>query len=86
MSARVTPCAHTAHQCRLELQLSKAQFVEKGQRFTLRTEGTTIGTGVVVDLLPNITDEEKDSKHRKKLMRMEIERLGFWFGCWRTHF
>jgi len=68
------------------LQLSKAQFVEKGQRFTLRTEGTTIGTGVVVDLLPNVTDEEKDSKYRKKLMRMEIERLGFWFGCWRTHF
>ena len=65
--------------CRLHLQLIRPQFVELGQRFTLRNDGVTVGTGVVTELLPALTDVEKDKKNRKKAMREEVEKLGFWW-------
>lgn len=32
---------------------------------------------VVTELLPNLTEEDKDKRERKKQMRAECERLGF---------
>ena len=52
-------------------------FIEPQQRFTIRKGSTTIGTGVFTELLPRQTDAEKDSKYKKKLMKAEMERLGF---------
>lgn len=62
---------------RIELLLNQKMFVESQQRFTLRKEGTTIGTGVFTELLPRQTEADKDPKTKKKLMRAEMERLGF---------
>lgn len=38
--------------------LNKRMMLEKGQRFQIRDSKTTIGSGVVVNLLPDITDKE----------------------------
>ena len=62
---------------RVELLLHQNMFVEPQQRFTIRKGSTTIGTGVFTELLPRQTDAEKDSKYKKKLMKAEMERLGF---------
>lgn len=32
---------------------------EKGQRFTIRDGKVTVGTGVITELLPHLTDAEK---------------------------
>ncbi|CAJ0559196.1 unnamed protein product, partial [Mesorhabditis spiculigera] len=61
----------------VELMLNAKMFIEPQQRFTIRQGSTTIGTGVFTDCLPAQTDEEKDLKARKKLMKAEAERLGF---------
>ena len=45
-------------------------FIEPQQRFTIRKGATTIGTGVFTNLLPPRTEEEKDSRVRKKLMKV----------------
>ncbi|XP_014210499.1 elongation factor Tu, mitochondrial [Copidosoma floridanum] len=44
---------------KLDLKLFKSMVCEKGQRFTLRDGGVTVGTGVVTDLLPALTEDEK---------------------------
>lgn len=59
------------------MRLNSRMFIEPQQRFTIRKGTTTIGTGVFLDVLPPCTDEEKDRRARKKLMKKEIERLGF---------
>lgn len=61
----------------VELHLNMKMFVEPQQRFTIRKGTTTIGTGVFTEMLTPLTDEEKDTKTKKKLMKAEIERLGF---------
>jgi elongation factor Tu len=61
----------------VELLMSNKMFIEPQQRFTIRQGSTTIGTGVFVENLPRQTDAEKDPKHKKKLMKAEMERLGF---------
>uniref|UniRef100_A0AC34QH13 Elongation factor Tu, mitochondrial n=1 Tax=Panagrolaimus sp. JU765 TaxID=591449 RepID=A0AC34QH13_9BILA len=61
----------------VELLLNQKMFLEPQQRFTLRKEGVTIGTGVFTELLPRQTDADKDPKTKKKLMKAEMERLGF---------
>jgi len=61
----------------VELLLHQKMFIEPQQRFTIRKGSTTIGTGVFTELLPRQTDAEKDSKYKKKLMKAEMERLGF---------
>lgn len=38
--------------------LNKKMPLEKGQRFTLRDSKSTIGTGVVVNFLPDLNDKE----------------------------
>lgn len=52
-------------------------FFENHQRFTIRQGSKTIGTGVVTKLLELQTEDEKSSKTRKKLMKAEMEKLGF---------
>ncbi|KAI6188928.1 Protein synthesis factor and Translation elongation factor EFTu EF1A domain containing protein [Aphelenchoides besseyi] len=61
----------------VELLLSNRMFIEPQQRFTIRQGATTVGTGVFVEPLKPQTDEEKDPRIRKKLLKAEMERLGF---------
>ena len=50
--------------------------MEKGSRFTIRDQKNTIMTGVVTDLLPDLTAEEraKLEKGRTKKEREEMEK------------
>jgi len=43
----------------LTLKLFKPMAMEKGQRFTLRDGVTTLGTGVITDYLPNLTEDAR---------------------------
>ncbi|KRY21356.1 Elongation factor Tu, mitochondrial, partial [Trichinella patagoniensis] len=52
-------------------------YVEPQQRFTLRSNCQTVGTGVVTKLLNEVPAEIVDKKLRKKAMREEVEKLGF---------
>ncbi|KAK6009159.1 putative translation elongation factor Tu, partial [Ostertagia ostertagi] len=61
----------------VELHLSQKMFIEPQQRFTIRKGTTTVGTGVFIENLPPMTEEEKNPRNRKKLMKAEMERLGF---------
>ncbi|GMT17828.1 hypothetical protein PFISCL1PPCAC_9125 [Pristionchus fissidentatus] len=61
----------------VELLLNQKMFVENQQRFTIRKGTTTIGTGVFTEVCPAQTEAEKDPKNKKKLMKAEMERLGF---------
>lgn len=45
----------------VSLWLPKGMVVEKGQRFTIREGPCTVGTGVVTNILPNLTPEQKES-------------------------
>jgi len=45
---------------KLELRLLKPMVLEQGQRFTLRDGSTTLGTGVVTEVKPNLTADEKE--------------------------
>lgn len=58
---------------RLDLKLYKTMVCEKGQRFTLRDGSTTLGTGVVVSLLPPLTDAEKNLllEGKKGIMKLK---------------
>ena len=38
--------------------LNKRMMLEKGQRFQIRDSKTTIGSGVVINLLPDVPDKE----------------------------
>jgi elongation factor Tu len=58
-------------------RLGRPMFFEPQQRFTIRQSSKTIGTGVVTKLLELQTEEEKNPRSRKKLMKAEMERLGF---------
>lgn len=59
------------------LSLTHQMYIEPQQRFTIRKGEITVGTGVFLEPLPPKTDEEKDPKYNKKLMKAEMERLGF---------
>uniref|UniRef100_A0AC35TVC6 Elongation factor Tu, mitochondrial n=1 Tax=Rhabditophanes sp. KR3021 TaxID=114890 RepID=A0AC35TVC6_9BILA len=61
----------------IELYLNNKMFIEPQQRFTIRKGNCTIGTGVFLEALTPQTTEEKDPKSKKKLMKSEMERLGF---------
>ena len=47
-----------------------------GQRFTVRDENATLATGVVVDILPNMTMEEKKAfkRGRTRKQREQFEK------------
>lgn len=57
--------------------LTSQQFVEPQQRFTIRANEKTIGTGVITQMLPARTDNEKTKRYMKALLKAEMERLGF---------
>ncbi|KRZ76340.1 Elongation factor Tu, mitochondrial, partial [Trichinella papuae] len=59
------------------VNLGVPMFVEPQQRFTLRSNFQTVGTGVVTKLLQDVPVEIMDRKLRKKAMREEVEKLGF---------
>jgi len=61
----------------VELTMVRTNFIEPQQRFTLRKGDTTIATGMFTEVLPKQTNQEKDKKTRKKLLKAEMERLGF---------
>lgn len=59
------------------MKLIRPMVIEQGGRFTLRDGAQTAGTGVVTNILPNLTEFEKlhllDSK-RKREKRAEKEK------------
>ncbi|VDK71250.1 unnamed protein product [Litomosoides sigmodontis] len=61
----------------VELHMNAVQFIEPQQKFTIRKDPVTIGTGVFTKLHPPRTDAEKDKKAIKLAMKAEMERLGF---------
>lgn len=52
-------------------------FLEPQQRFTFRIESKTVATGVVVKCMDPPPIEVSDKKLRKKLIKAEMEKLGF---------
>ncbi|KAK6100313.1 elongation factor Tu homologue precursor, putative [Brugia malayi] len=61
----------------VELYMNTVQFIEPQQRFTIRKDPVTIGTGVFTKLHPPRTEAEKDKKTMRMAMKAEMERLGF---------
>lgn len=60
------------------LHMNTTQFMMPQQRFTLRNnDNKTVGCGVFLDLLPPMTEEEKDKKARRQQMKTVMEKLGF---------
>ncbi|XP_001948492.1 elongation factor Tu, mitochondrial [Acyrthosiphon pisum] len=45
--------------CSVELKLIRPMVLEKGQRFTLRVAGSTVGTGVITEIKKRLLDEER---------------------------
>lgn len=43
----------------MDLKLVKPMVTEKGQRFTLRDGHTTLGTGVITNVLKPLTEKER---------------------------
>lgn len=54
---------------RLKLKLIRPMVLEKGQRFTLRDGKITLGTGVVTNILPLLSNEERASLTEGKKAR-----------------
>lgn len=50
--------------------------MEKGQKFTIREGPATIGTGVISELLPNLTPEQKESimMSKKNIAKLEVKK------------
>ncbi|VDM97964.1 unnamed protein product [Thelazia callipaeda] len=61
----------------VELHMNAVQFIEPQQRFTIRKDPVTVGTGVFTKVHPPRTEAEKDKKKMKAAMKAEMERLGF---------
>lgn len=63
---------------RFEIRLLRSMYFEKGQRFTMRQGSTTIGTGVVTQTLPPLTDLEKklimESKKKREKLLAELQK------------
>lgn len=52
--------------------MNAVQFIEPQQRFTIRKDPVTIGTGVFTKLHPPRTEAEKDKKAIKIAMKVEL--------------
>lgn len=50
--------------------MNAVQFIEPQQKFTVRKDSVTIGTGVFTKLHPPRTDAEKDKKAIKVAMKV----------------
>lgn len=44
---------------RIIVKLYRPMVLEKGQRFTFRNPGSTFATGIVTNILSNLTEEER---------------------------
>lgn len=64
---------------RVNLRFNSPRFVEDGQTFTCRAGEHTVATGRIVKVLPPLTEAEKDKRTIKKMMKAEMEKLG-WFN------
>lgn len=60
----------------VRLWLPKGMVMEKGQRFTIREGPATVGTGVITELLPGLTHDEKESilMSKKNIAKMEAKK------------
>lgn len=58
---------------RLVLRMLKPMVVEQGQRFTLRDGSLTLGTGVIVKVLPRLSEHERMSLMEGKKAREKAE-------------
>ena len=58
----------------LSLRMHRPMVLEKGQRFTLRDGNTTLGTGVITEVLPNMKPDEVATLQEGKKKR--AKRLG----------
>ncbi|KAF0301671.1 Elongation factor Tu, mitochondrial [Amphibalanus amphitrite] len=58
----------------LSLRMHRPMVLEKGQRFTLRDGNTTLGTGVITEVLPNMNPDEVATLQEGKKKR--AKRLG----------
>lgn len=63
--------------CRAVVHLGHKMFIEPQQRFSLRKGSATVATGVFTNNLPPRTEEEKDSKYRKKLLKVTSQALEY---------
>lgn len=43
--------------------------IDKGIRFTIRDGNCTLGSGVVTNVLPNLTEKEREDLHKSKKKR-----------------
>nr|UPQ64775.1 elongation factor Tu [Plectrocnemia conspersa] len=64
---------------KFRLKLFKPMVIEKGQRFTMRTGTTTVGTGVVTAILPCLSENDRISlvagrKAREKALAKEQQK------------
>lgn len=59
------------------LNFNNDMYLEPHQRFSFRSEGKTIATGVVVKCMEPAGPEVMDKRLRRKLLKMEMEKLGF---------
>lgn len=59
--------------------MGKAMVLEKGQKFTLREGGKTIGTGIITGIKKEMTEEEKElmmggKKLRDRKSKMAVQK------------
>ncbi|XP_043491693.1 elongation factor Tu, mitochondrial-like [Polistes fuscatus] len=45
--------------CKFEIKLIRPMVCEKGQRFTFRDGNTTLGTGVITNILPSLSENDR---------------------------
>lgn len=60
---------------RFIIKLIRPMVCEKGQRFTFRDGATTLGTGVITNILPSLTIDERTSLLEGKKKRQKKEEL-----------
>ena len=55
--------------CKLKLKFLEPKVLETGQKFTVRMGNVTIGTGIITNILPNLTPSEREdfTLSKKKL-------------------
>lgn len=59
---------------RLKLKLIKPMVCEKGQRFTIRDGNITLGTGVITNILPALSEAERMLLTEGKKAREKVEK------------
>jgi hypothetical protein len=55
------------------MKLMKPMVLEQGTRFTLREGKTTLGTGVVTQIQPNMTPQDRELMMESRKRREKLE-------------